>query len=258
MKSIYNLLVDHAVPFFELHSFQKRKDGIFKITTLFEKKVDGIIDCYFIRLFPDTDFSGAHISFGVKSTRMAKYIQSLDPFTFDNSIVIFFDQGTWVEGLRFQCDGEASIDRSKEIIERVYPEFCAPFFEQNSSLERVYQSILTGPSILNPLLKEEDYFASGMTFRYSSIMEYYLLFTAIFEPDLLAKNKENIIKKTAEWGSVNEKKHRGFYDEQGELRFRSRVQETMDTISKIDMEELRAELGIKLSSETVLKPLKAD
>jgi hypothetical protein len=247
MKTIYNLLIDHAVRFFELHGFQKKKDAVFKTTALFEKEVEGIIDCCFIRIFPDTDYSRANIQFGVKSTKMVKYIQLLGTITYDESIVIFFDQGTWIEGLRFQCDSESLIDQSKEIIEMAYPKFCIPFFKQNSSLEGVYQTILSGPSDLNPQLDEKDYFASGKTFMYHSFMEYYLLFTAIFEPGLLEQNKENIIKKTIERGKMIQEKYGYPFDEESELYFKGRVQETMDVIYKIDMEKLRAELGIKLS-----------
>jgi hypothetical protein len=90
MKTIYNLLIDHAVRFFEPHGFQKKKDAVFKTTALFEKEVEGIIDCCFIRIFPDTDYSRANIQFGVKSTKMAKYIQFIDSWSSDKSVVMYF------------------------------------------------------------------------------------------------------------------------------------------------------------------------
>lgn len=236
-KFNFDGMIEELTPFFLRQGFEIDK-------TLFkEKERRGFIKPYseypddfcFCRFAPYYQRTKAEMGYGVKLSRMTKYIQLLGLYVRDDTL---YQRG---KILSYFVDSEDLFQKALSSYETAYFNWCIPFFEQNDTPRGVFESIRFS-GMDHRGIPSDEVLRTGKKHTCLNDKELDLFLTKVFAPEEIEERVAFIIADAARVRHILATEHDIPIEADSESRLIAHLNGILAKIETIDIETARKEL----------------
>ena len=234
----FEKVIEELTPFFLEHGFAIDNSKFWKNKGKFLKSFEEYPeDCFFCRFSPYHNKTFVEMEYGVRLSKMTKYIESLGEYRGEPDDTLY-QRG---KVLSYFVDSENLFQKALSSYKTAYFNWCIPFFEQNATPRGVFESVRFS-GMDHRGIPSDEVLRTGKKHTCLNDKELDLFLTKVFAPEEIEDRVSFIIADAARVRHILATEHDIPLNPNAENRLIDHLNGILAKIETIDINTARKEL----------------